>query len=99
LGGVYQRLGSELTVVEMMPTLLPGVEPECTAVVEKALIKHGAKIHKNAKASGYEKNKDGSISVKVELGEGKFDTFVVDVVLVAVGMRPNGAGLGLEEVG
>ena len=99
LGGVYQRLGSELTVVEATPTLLPGVEPECTAVVEKRFVKHGAKILKNAKAAGFEKNKDGSLSVKVDLGEGKFDTLVVDTVLVAVGMRPNGVGLGLEEVG
>jgi dihydrolipoamide dehydrogenase len=99
LGGVYQRFGSDLTVVEATPTLLPGVEPECTAVVEKKFVKAGAKIFKNAKAMGYERNKDGSLSVKIDLGEGKHDTIVTDMVLVAVGMRPNGAGLGLEEVG
>jgi dihydrolipoamide dehydrogenase len=99
LGCVYQKFGSELTVVEMTPTLLPGVDPECTAVVEKRLVKHGAKIMKSAKAAGYEKNKDGSIAVKIELEGGKYETVVVDVVLVAVGMRPNGAGLGLEEIG
>jgi dihydrolipoamide dehydrogenase len=99
LGCVYQKFGSELTVVEMTPTLLPGVDPECTAVVEKRLVKHGAKIMKSAKAAGYAKNKDGSIAVKIELEGGKYETVVVDVVLVAVGMRPNGAGLGLEEIG
>jgi dihydrolipoamide dehydrogenase len=99
LGTVYQKLGTELVVVEMTPALLPGVDPELTAVVEKKLLKHGAKIFKNAKALGYEKQKDGSVSVKVDLGEGKTDTIVTDCVLVAVGMRPNGAGLGLEEVG
>ena len=99
LGCVYQKFGSDLTVVEMTPTLLPGVDPECTAVVEKRLVKHGAKIMKSAKAAGYEKNKDGSIAVKVELEGGKYETVVVDVVLVAVGMRPNGTGLGLEEIG
>jgi dihydrolipoamide dehydrogenase len=99
LGSVYQKFGAELTVVEMTPTLLPGVDPECTAVVEKRLVKHGAKIFKNAKAAGYEKNADGSLAVKIELGEGKHDTIVTDMVLVAVGMRPNGAGLGLEEIG
>jgi dihydrolipoamide dehydrogenase len=99
LGSVYQKLGSDLTVVEMTPSLLPGVDPECTAVVEKRLVKHGAKIMKSAKAAGYEKNKDGSIAVRVELPEGKFETVVCDVVLVAVGMRPNGAGIGLEEIG
>ncbi len=99
LGMVYQKFGSELTVVEMTPTLLPGVDPECTAVVEKRLLKHGAKVMKNAKASGYERQADGSLAVKVDLGGGKYDTVVVDMVMVAVGMRPNGAGLGLEEIG
>jgi len=99
LGSVYQKLGSELTVVEATPGLLPGVDADLTAVVEKKLVKHGAKILKDAKASGYEKNADGSVAVKVDLGGGKYDTLVVDVVLVAVGMRPNGAGVGLEEVG
>lgn len=99
LGSVYQKFGAELTVVEATPSLLPGVDPECTAVVEKKLVKHGAKILKNAKALGYEKNADGSLAVKVDLGGGKHDTLVTDVVLVAVGMRPNGAGLGLEEIG
>jgi len=99
LGSVYQKLGAELTVVEMTPTLLPGVDPECTAVVEKRLVKHGAKIMKSAKAAGYEKTKDGAVAVRVELEGGKFETVVVDVVLVAVGMRPNGAGIGLEEIG
>ena len=99
LGMVYQRLGSELTVVEATAGLLPGVDPDCTAVVEKKLVKRGAKIFKNAKAMGYERNADGSLAVKVDLGGGKHDTLVTDTVLVAVGMRPNGAGLGLEEIG
>lgn len=99
LGMVYQKFGSELTVVEATAGLLPGVDPECTAVVEKKLVKRGAKIFKNAKAMGYEKSSDGSLAVKVDLGGGKHDTLVCDTVLVAVGMRPNGAGLGLEEIG
>jgi dihydrolipoamide dehydrogenase len=99
LGMVYQKLGSQLTVVEATATLLPGVDPECVAVVEKKLVKLGAKVIKNAKAMGYEKAADGSLAVKVDMGGGKHDTIVTDVVLVAVGMRPNGAGVGLEEIG
>jgi dihydrolipoamide dehydrogenase len=99
LGTVYQKFGAELTVVEATPGLLPGVDPDCTAVVEKRLVKHGAKILKNTKAQGYERNADGSLAVKVDLGGGKYDTLVTDMVLVAVGMRPNGGGLGLEEIG
>ncbi|HRG97921.1 MAG TPA: dihydrolipoyl dehydrogenase [Polyangiaceae bacterium] len=98
LGCVYQKFGSALTVVEATPGLLPGVDPDVTAVVEKKLVKHGAKIMKGAKAMGYERNADGSLSVKVDVG-GTPETVQADVVLVAVGMRPNGAGLGLEELG
>ena len=85
LGCVYQKFGTEITVVEMTAGLMPGIDPECTAVVEKKMVKHGAKIFKSAKALGCEKNKDGSVAVKVDLGEGKHDTLVCDVVLVAVG--------------
>jgi dihydrolipoamide dehydrogenase len=99
LGTVYQKLGSELTVVEATPGLLPGVDADLTAVVEKKLVKAGAKIMKSAKATGYEKNADGSLAVKIDLGDGKYDTVVCDVLLVAVGMRPNGANAGLEAVG
>jgi dihydrolipoamide dehydrogenase len=99
LGSVYQKFGAELIVVEATPGLLPGIDADVTAVVEKKLVKHGAKILKNAKAMGYEKNADGSLSVRVDVGEGKTETLVCDTVLVAVGMRPHTAGLGLEEVG
>jgi len=98
LGMVYQKLGSELTVVEATAGLLPGIDPELTAVVEKKLLKLGAKVLKSTKALGYERNKDGSLAVKVDSGA-SHDTIVTDVILVAVGMRPNGANLGLEQVG
>jgi dihydrolipoyl dehydrogenase len=98
LGGAYQRLGSDLTVVEALPTLLTGVDADVAAVVEKTYVKRGAKILKGAKALGYEQQKDGSLAVQLDIG-GKMDTVVTDVVLVAVGMRPNGAGVGLEELG
>jgi dihydrolipoamide dehydrogenase len=98
LGTVYQKFGSELTVVEALPQLLTGVDPEAAAVVEKRLVKHGAKIFKNAKALGYEKQADGSLAVRVDVG-GKQETLIADVVLVAVGMRPNSKNLGLEAVG
>jgi len=98
LGGAYQRLGSQLTVVEALPTILTGVDADVAAVVERAYTKHGAKILKGAKALGYEYQGDGSVAVRLDVG-GKSETVVTDVVIVAVGMRPNGAGLGLEELG
>lgn len=98
LGCVYQNFGAELTVVEATPALLPGTDPECVAVLERKMTKKGAKILKSAKALGVEKLANGAVAVKVEV-EGKPQTIEVDVVLVAVGMRPSGKGLGLEQVG
>jgi dihydrolipoamide dehydrogenase len=98
LGMTYQKFGSELTVVEALPNILTGVDEECAKVVERKITKKGGKIYKGAKALGHEKQADGSVGVKIEI-DGKQETLVVDVVLVAVGMRPNGKGLGLEEVG
>jgi dihydrolipoamide dehydrogenase len=98
LGTVYQKLGSELTVVEALPELLTGTDPDCTKVVERRLVKHGAKIYKKAFAKGVERNADGSLTVLIEQ-EGKKLSATVDVVLVAVGMRPNSKGLGLESAG
>lgn len=97
LGCVYQSFGAQLTVVEATPGLLPGVDPDCTAVLERRMTKKGAKILKGAKAMGYEKTATG-VAVKLDIG-GKTEVVETDVVLVAVGMRPNGRGLGLEEVG
>ncbi|MFI5300560.1 MAG: dihydrolipoyl dehydrogenase [Polyangiales bacterium] len=102
LGCVYQHFGAQLTVVEATPTLLPGTDPDCTQVVERALTKRGAKIYKNAKALGYERAATG-IQVRIELTDDKgaksTQTIETDVVLVAVGMRAAGKGLGLEEIG
>jgi dihydrolipoamide dehydrogenase len=98
LGGAYQRLGSEVTVVEALPNILTGVDPDLALVVEKKFTKHGGKIIKGAKALGYEAQRDGSLAVRLDVG-GKPDTAVTEVILVAVGMRPNGAGVGLEELG
>jgi len=91
-------MGSELTILEMQPQLLTGVDRDVVAVVERKYVKRGAKILKNTKALGSETQRDGAVAVRIET-EGKPDTLVADVVIVAVGMRPNGAGLGLENVG
>jgi dihydrolipoamide dehydrogenase len=97
LGMVYQAFGSELTIVELTAGLLPGIDPDCTAVVERHLTKHHAVIYKNAKAEGVEKRADGTIAVRVAV-DGTTKTVECDVVLVAVGMKPRSRGIGLEEL-
>jgi dihydrolipoamide dehydrogenase len=98
LGMVYQTFGSQLTVVEALPSLLTGVDSDCAKIVERRVIKRGGTILTNAKAMGYEKQADGSLAVRIEVN-GKSETVVCDVLLVAVGMRPHSKNLGLEAAG
>ncbi|HEY3253437.1 MAG TPA: dihydrolipoyl dehydrogenase [Polyangiaceae bacterium] len=97
LGMVYQTFGAQLTVVELTPSLLPGVDPDCVKVVEKKLEKRGGKLLKNTRAERLEKT-DSGVTVIVS-NEGKEQRIECDVVLVAVGMKPRSRGLGLEEIG
>ncbi len=98
LGMVYQSFGSKLTVVELTPQLLPGIDPDCVKVVERAITKHGGTVMKNTRAEGLEKRSDGTVSVKVSK-DGKAESIECDQVLVAVGMKPRARGIGLEELG
>ncbi|RZV53036.1 MAG: dihydrolipoyl dehydrogenase [Deltaproteobacteria bacterium] len=97
LGMVYQKLGTKLTVVELMDQLLPGTDLDLVRVVQKHLKKDGADIHLKSKAVRLEKS-GGKAKVTIET-EGKEQVIEAEKVLVAVGFKPNSAGLGLEGVG
>lgn len=99
LGMVYQAFGSELTVVEMTPHLLPGVDQEAVRLVERTILRRGGRVLKESKAEGYETNPDGSCRVRVRGDKGTETEVTSDVVLVAVGMKPRSRGIGLEDVG
>jgi dihydrolipoamide dehydrogenase len=98
LGMVYQSFGSQITVVELTPNLLPGTDPDCVAVVERHLTKRGATVYKNTKAEGVEKRPDGTVVVRLGTPEGP-KSVECDVVLVAVGMKPRSRDIGLEQIG
>jgi len=97
LGMVYQSFGAELTVVELTENLLPGVDPDCVKIVEKKITQRGGTILKGAKAERVDKTASGAV-VTVSGAEGQ-KKIECDVVLVAVGMKPRGKGIGLEELG
>ena len=97
LGTVYAKLGSKVTVVEALPAILTGVDPEAVRIVQKRLRHLGIDVHVNAKAKGMEAA-GGAWSVKIE-AEGKEQAIPADKVLVAVGFRPNTEGIGLEVAG
>ena len=98
LGSVYQSFGSELTVVELTPSLLPGIDPDCVKIVERKLKKRGARILTSTKATGLERSADGVV-ISVSGSDGAVERIPADVVLVAVGMKPRSRDIGLEECG
>ena len=99
LGMVYQKLGTEVTVVELMDQILPGTDKDLVRVVEKHLTKgdNPATVLTKAKATKLEKTKK---KVKVTVDhDGEQKTLEADKVLVAVGFKPNSKNLGLAEIG
>ncbi len=98
LGMVYQAFGAELIVVELTPSLLPGIDPEAVKIVEKTLKKRGAKIYTETRAEGYEVTSQGDVRVKLKTKAGD-EAVECDQVLVAVGMKPRSRDLGLEALG
>jgi dihydrolipoamide dehydrogenase len=97
LGTVYAKLGSKVTVVEALPTILTGIDPEAVRLVAKGLREREATVHVGAKAKGLER-KGGELLVRIEL-DGKEQVIPCDKVLVAVGFRPNSENLGLDKAG
>ena len=97
MAGVYSKLGTEVTVVEMMDQILPGFDPDVVKLLARTLKKDGVKTLLQTKALGWEQADDG-IVVNVETPKGK-ESLPADYVLVTVGRRPNTEDLGLETVG
>jgi len=97
IGTVYAKLGSHVTFVEALPTILPGSDPECVAVVARKAKKLGMEILTSAKAQGLVE-KDGAASLSVATKDGTVE-LPADKVLVAVGRRANTEDLGLEIAG
>ena len=97
LGTVYAKLGSEVTFLEALPTILSGIDAEAVRLVQKGLRQRKATVHVNAMARGFEK-KGKELVVRFEVG-GAVQTVACDRILVAVGMKPVIDGLGLEAAG
>ncbi|MGQ9692182.1 MAG: dihydrolipoyl dehydrogenase [Thermaceae bacterium] len=96
---IYQRLGSQVTLIEYMPQILPQGDGETAGLLARSLAKEGIKIQTGTKALGYEAKKDGLHVALEKVEGGSIQTLVVDKILVAVGRRPKSQGLGLEALG
>ena len=95
---IYQALGSETTVVELLDQIVPSSDPDAAKELRKSFEKRGITIKTGTKAVSQKKTKKG-IEVTLENGDGEQETVTVDKLLVAVGRKPRGQGLGLEDIG
>jgi dihydrolipoamide dehydrogenase len=94
MAAVYDALGSKVTVVELLDQLIPGCDPDLVKPLRKRIDERYEAIHLSTKVEKVEAGDDG---LRATLSNGETQTF--DRVLVAVGRRPNGAGLGLDAAG
>jgi dihydrolipoamide dehydrogenase len=97
LGSVWSRLGTEVTVVELLSEIAPGADHDAAEALRKALERQGLRFLLESTVAGCEVKADG-VSVTLEAGR-KQRQERFDVVLVAVGRRAYTEGLGLESVG
>ena len=98
LGIAFRKLGSEVTVVEAQPRILPLYDDQLTSPVRRWLEKHGVTLKLNAKAQALEAEGDGH-ALLIETADGERDRIGCDRVLVTVGRRPFTEGWGLEAMG
>jgi len=94
----FRTLGAEVTVVEVLPQILPVEDAEISKFAHKAFEKQGIKIFTNTKVTKLEKKRD-SVVATVDDGKGKPQTIEVDRVISAVGVVGNTENLGLEKLG
>jgi len=94
----YRSLGAEVTVIELLPQILPVEDAEIAAHVKKRMEKRGIKFLTDAKVARVDKTKDG-ITAHVELKSGDKQQISGERLISAVGVQCNTEGLGLEKLG
>lgn len=94
----YQTMGTQVTVVEVMPQILPVEDEEIAALARKRLEKQGMKIFSGAKVTGVTRHAD-SLTAHVEDSKGVKHDITADRMISAVGVVGNVEGLGLETLG
>jgi len=99
LGSVWRRLGAKVTVVEFLDQLLPGMDGEVRKEAAKLFKKQGMELRLSTKVTkATVKGRKATLTLEPSAG-GAAETLEADCVLVAIGRRPNTAGLGLEAIG
>lgn len=98
LGQVYLRLGAQVSVVEFMDRIIPGMDAALSKELTKVLKKQGMKFYTSHKVQSVERARD-VVTVKAENAKGEIITLEGDYSLVSVGRRPYTDGLSAEKAG
>jgi dihydrolipoamide dehydrogenase len=93
---IYASFGSKVTLIEMLPRILPIEDEEVSAELQKALRKRGIDVMAGTKMASVERTENG---VRLRLEGGKVDTVEAELLLVAIGRRPVTENLNLEALG
>ena len=97
LGSVWRRLGAKVTVVELLPTILPGNDEDVVKEADRTFRKQGLDLRVGTRVTGADVSKDG---VKIHIDkDGKAETLDADYVLVSVGRKPSLTGIDAGTLG
>ena len=99
MGSVWSRLGSEVTVIEYLENITPGMDEEISKEFKKILIKQGIKFKMGSKVNSVNNSNNGVIINYTDIKNSKDETSEFDKVLVSVGRKPYTEGLNLSKIG
>jgi dihydrolipoamide dehydrogenase len=96
LGSVWARLGAKVIVIELLDHIVPNMDRELGTALQRTLARSGIQFRLGTRLAGIRKANEGLI---LDLDGAERESLAADVVLVAIGRRPNTEGLGLEAMG
>ena len=95
---IFKRFGAEVTIIELLPRLVPNEDEAVSAELAKAFKKRGITAKVGTKVTSAQV-KDGKVAIEMAAADGKAESLTVDILLVATGRGPVTEGLGAKEVG
>ena len=95
---IFRRFGSEVTIIELLPRIVPAEDEAISAELEKSFRKQGIKIHTGTKVSKASAGAAG-VEIEAQLPDGTIENMSADYLLVATGRGPVTQGLGIESLG
>jgi dihydrolipoamide dehydrogenase len=97
-GSIFNRFGTTVTILELLPRLVPVEDEAVSAELQKSFRKQGITAHTGARVTSARVNGD-TVEIQAELSGGKTESFSADYLLMATGRGPVTEGLGAEDVG